>query len=104
MLPTIDQESSVPNPAKIIDLGLAHLKDIQTGDGRPSPGPQPPSGCQESFSKGKSPNDVGDSLPPETRAPRAHHHITVSPSLAAAPNLPNGVPPLRERSPLLPWT
>lgn len=101
MLPVIDQDSDGPKLAKIIDLGLAHVKDIQSGDEPPSRVPGTPSSHQEWVSKSRTLTDKEDSPSPD---PRAHHHITVSVSLAAALHLPNRVLSLRERSLSLPWT
>ncbi|KAG9037931.1 hypothetical protein FS837_001345 [Tulasnella sp. UAMH 9824] len=77
MLPVMDQKSDTlegsSKVAKIIDLGLAHFKDPQSGDELSSGSLLAPSGLPspdgpQSLWKGTSTSDA--------RASRPHHHIT----------------------------
>lgn len=96
MLPVIDQGSGPlersSKVAKIIDLGLAHWKDPSSSLLASSTLP-PPDG-PKSLRK--------DSPTGDGRAPRPHHHITVSSSFITTLALPHHFPSRRERSPLLP--
>ncbi|KAG8913540.1 hypothetical protein FRC00_002184 [Tulasnella sp. 408] len=80
-LDAVGPETNAPTPAKIIDLGFAHLKEVQSGDEPLSRTPETPSVCQEAFSsKGRTLTSGGDSTPPILRD---DHSLTGTPPFVA---------------------